>query len=182
MGKKLFERPCRGCNVIKLVPKEKLSQQCATCYHKSRTIHGMSFTKLYSIWRSMKQRCLNKKDKQYHLYGARGISISDKWKTFDGFYRDVGAQPPGMSIDRIDNNGNYELGNVRWVSMKVQQNNKRNNILLNAFGKTQNITQWAEEFGLTHKIISKRIQLGWEIEKAVSSPVMKQFSRSKQNG
>lgn len=80
----------------------------------------------YSTWQSMKQRCYNPNNRWYKAYGGRGITICDEWReSFMAFYRDMGDKPEGMSIDRIDNDGNYEPGNCRWTTQKVQRNNQR---------------------------------------------------------
>lgn len=88
--------------------------------------HGFFGTKTYWVWHNMKQRCLNVNHEQYVDYGARGIGVCDKWLDFRGFLEDMGEQPEKMSLDRINNNGNYEPSNCRWVSAKIQAQNRRN--------------------------------------------------------
>lgn len=90
--------------------------------------HGMSYTKIHAIWRNIIGRCINKKNKSYKNYGARGISICNEWTGENGFvnfYKYVGNKPKNLSIDRIDNNGNYEPGNVRWADSSIQSINRR---------------------------------------------------------
>ena len=87
--------------------------------------HRMSKTPVYQSWRMMKDRCLRENCPDYKYYGGRGITICDRWLTFENFLADMGQRPPGSSIDRIDNSGNYEPGNCRWASQKIQNKNRR---------------------------------------------------------
>lgn len=94
------------------------------------TIHGMTRTSIHNVWKTMKQRCFNPKNHKYRIYGERGITVCDEWKNdFRAFYEFVSKLPhfgeKGYSIDRIDVNGNYEPGNVRWATAKEQQLNRR---------------------------------------------------------
>lgn len=93
---------------------------------KARTTHGMHGTPTYSSWSSMLTRCNNKNSKAYKNYGARGIKVCERWSLFENFLQDMGEKPKkGMSIDRIDNQGNYEPGNCKWASAKEQCSNTR---------------------------------------------------------
>ena len=91
------------------------------------TTHGMKGTPEYQAWQGMKNRCYRKKTWNYSNYGGRGVTVCDAWReSFEAFYKDVGPRPfPEYSLDRIDNNGNYEPGNMRWTTAKVQANNRR---------------------------------------------------------
>lgn len=91
----------------------------------TNTKHGMAHSAEYRTWESMKQRVLNSRSKYYPYYGGRGITICDKWLSFEGFYEDMGPRPEGCSIDRVDSNGNYELSNCRWATWDRQCINKR---------------------------------------------------------
>lgn len=83
---------------------------------RAHTTHGMYGTRTYTTWRKMIERCYDKKNNRFHRYGGRGIRVCDKWRNFEGFYNDVGSRPKGKFIDRINNDCNYEPGNVRWVT------------------------------------------------------------------
>ena len=137
--------------------------------------HGLYKTRLYKEWESMKRRCYCKSATSYEYYGAIGINVCDEWrndfKTFYDWSMSHGYDDT-LTIDRIDVNGNYEPSNCRWITMKEQCRNKRNNRLLTFNGKTQCIVDWANDLQIDRRTITKRIDvLGWTVEKALSTPV-----------
>lgn len=108
--------------------------------------HGMDGTSEYHTWQAMIKRCHNPNDKAYKNYGARGISVCDRWRdSFVNFYADMGGRPEGLSLDRINNDGNYEPGNCRWANQATQHENRRTTVRYQ--GKTHK--EWADEFGIT---------------------------------
>lgn len=114
----------------------------------------------------MLRRC---KDAQNPSYGGRGIKVCEQWHDFVQFDKDTGPMPEGdYSIDRINNDGNYEPGNVRWATPRQQQNNQRRNRLLTFDGKTQTWSQWARELGINKVVIRRRFLKGWPVEKILS--------------
>ena len=105
------------------------STQCSTCHNRENAVnntrHGMHNTLIYKVWRAMIQRCNNPNTTHYHRYGGRGIKVAERWLKFENFFADMGERPEGMTLDRIDNDGNYEPGNCRWVTHKENCNNKK---------------------------------------------------------
>ena len=138
-------------------------------------VHGMSQSRLYGIYTGIKTRCLNANEPAYKDYGGRGIKMCDEWlNDFMAFYDWAMANGynDNLSIDRIDVNGNYEPSNCQWATRKEQNNNKRNNHLITYKGKTQTIAQWANEKGLSYKVLYTRlIDYKWAIDKALTTPV-----------
>ena len=127
----------------------------------------------YAIWSLMKQRCLNPSDRAYGYYGGRGIRVCDRWlHSFAAFLADMGRRPSKThSIDRIDNDGNYDPGNCRWATWKQQHRNRRNNRLLTHDGQTLCVTEWSEVTGINAKVIFGRIYDGWSVEDTLTRPV-----------
>lgn len=129
---------------------------------------------LYKIFSGMKTRCYNMNSCNYYLYGARGITICDEWlNNPDDFYKWAmeNGYSEGLSIERIDVNGNYCPLNCKWATMKEQANNKRNNRNLTIDGVTKTIAQWAEDSGLHYVTIHRRLFLGWEVNDELLKPV-----------
>lgn len=134
-------------------------------------IHGLCRHPLYTTWTNIVFRCTGRTAPDYANYGGRGITICPEWRhDFPRFLADIGERPfPGHQLDRIDNDKGYEPGNVRWVTPKTQQNNKRTNRRLTHSGRTQTLTQWAHELGMKSQTIEARMRRGWPVMKALTT-------------
>lgn len=133
---------------------------------------GRNRPKIYNVWKAMVNRCHCAGNTAYDKYGGRGIKVCDRWRDFLKFYEDMGDVPEGMTIDRIDVNGDYEPSNCRWASMRQQARNKRNTTFLTCFGETKSIQDWADQFGIKAKTVKKRLKSGWSAEDAINRPIM----------
>ncbi len=140
------------------------------------TKHGASHTSEYTSYRNMTTRCIDSAYEGFHNYGGRGIKVCNRWLGTNGlqnFLLDMGPKPtPKHQIDRYPNrNGNYEPGNCRWATTKQQGRNRNSNRLITFNGRTMCITEWSEETGLPFHIISMRTKAGWDVEKALTTPI-----------
>ena len=154
------------------------------CYNKEfhqqkMTIHGLSQTHIYNVWNHMKQRCINPNDDRYKDYGGRKINpitVCPEWQDEDtgfiNFYNDVSKLPHfgerGYTLNRIDNDGNYEIGNVEWADNTTQSNNRRSNRWIEYDGKKQTVKQWATELNIRYGTLLTRLQRGWSVERALN--------------
>ena len=181
---------CGTTNVIIMASKLKSghTQSCG-CLQKERSAksvseatrtHGLSDTKAYQVWRAMKNRCDNPNDKNYNHYGGRGISVCNSWhEDFACFYKwltDNGyvescKRNVKQTIDRIDNDGNYEPSNCRLVSMNEQANNKSNNKTYTYDGETHTYAEWAKKCGVKYKSFMNRVYKGWDFNKIINTPI-----------
>lgn len=134
--------------------------------------HGMRHTRIYDIWRSMRQRCSNPKCINYHNYGGKGVSVCREWnESFEAFYKwamDNGYNDE-LTIDRIDVNKDYDPTNCRWVTYKEQANNKTNNRIIEFKGESRTIAEWADITGIKKATIWARLQKGWNVERALTT-------------
>ena len=178
-GRLMWRLLCECGNEIERVAKSVVSGNTKSCgclakdvtaaRNKAMAKHGKCNTPTFNVWSNMKERCLNSNHKSYHRYGGRGISICSRWlESFQNFLDDMGEMPEGMSIDRIDVNGNYEPSNCRWATYEEQANNRENNRLIEYDGKRQTIAMWARELGMSRQALRHRLEAGWTIEEAMT--------------
>lgn len=115
-------------------------------------------TPTHNSWHAMLQRCRNPRSHGFSRYGARGIAVCERWLVFANFLADMGERPAGMTLDRIDNDGDYEPGNCRWASRVIQANNTRANRFIEWDGRRQTLTQWAREFRVDADQVTKALR------------------------
>ena len=138
-------------------------------------IHGLRKTRLYNIWCKMRYRCHSQSDNSYKYYGDRGITVCKEWRhSLNSFYDWAmeNGYSDNLTLERIDNNGDYKPSNCRWATRKEQANNFRANVLLTVNGMTYTMSQWGDIVGLNPKTISGRIRNGWPIDEAILTPKM----------
>lgn len=145
-----------------------------------RHAKGRPRSKTYNSWARMKSRCLNKNDHNYRRYGARGISVCERWLKFENFLADMGERPEGTTLDRIDSDGNYEPNNCRWADSHTQfSTNLRRKlrigsykVFLTAFGETKGLMAWLQDPRCSVKKVTlrARVRKGWPDQRAVSEP------------
>lgn len=174
------------CGSTKVLSSQTLTDGASLscgCLQKERVsaaakTHGASRTRLYKQWTSMKQRCYNPKDRQYDLYGGRGITVCAEWmESFEAFSQHVGEKPFGMSLDRIDNDKGYEPGNVRWATGSEQLANTRRAIHLTYKGETMCLQHWSRRTGMAYMTLHQRVARGWTPEQIFETPVNKLLAR-----
>lgn len=177
-GKSRWDCFCECGQEVTLVGgnlKSGVTKSCGCLATESRTTHGLSKVNdpTYAAWNNIRQRCNNPHNRGYAEYGGRGIRVCARWNaSFEAFLEDMGAHPgKGYSIDRINNDGNYEFGNCRWANAREQANNRSDNkpILFN--GRTMTLSAWARELGVNRGTLSHRLLKGWSIKDAFTTPV-----------
>lgn len=144
---------------------------------KRNTTHNGTKTRLYSVWNNMLRRCYEEKNNRYHRYGGRGINVCDEWHEFSAFREwmlsqgyDEKSEYGKQTLDRIDNDGNYEPSNCRLTSIKEQNSNRSTRHLLTYNGETHSITEWNTIMGYSDGVIDNRIRKGWSADRAISTP------------
>ena len=146
-----------------------------SCGHGRNITHGATCgaeSKVYRVWSSMKERCNTPTHHAYARYGARGITVCPEWYDFVAFNRDMGPRPPGGTLERIDNNGNYCPENCRWATMKEQGRNRSNTQYVEYRGERVALSALAEEHGIDYGVVGNRVwRWGWDVHRALTTPV-----------
>ena len=166
------------CGKEKIVAANKLksgnTKSCG-CYARDvNTTHGMSKTRLYKIWRKMKDRCYNPKHTHYEFYGGKGICICEEWKDDFEAFKDwavMSGYSDYLTIERIDNDIGYNKENCKWATVKEQNNNKGDNVFYTYNGFKLTMAEWAERYGINYGTFCKRLYAGWSFKDAIETPV-----------
>ena len=149
--------------------RSAMSWSCG-CIQKSLDGFGRSHP-LYGIWAGIFTRCENENYPQFDLYGGRGIKVCDRWRNFSNFAVDMGDRPsPNHSVEREDNDGDYEPGNCRWATSSEQARNRSSNRLLGYQGRVQCLQDWCDELGLDYMLMHGRLSNGWTVDRAFETP------------
>lgn len=141
--------------------------------------HGLKGTRVFRIWSNMKTRCNNPNSNYYKRYGGRGIKVCDEWNDFQVFYDWAmsNGYNDNLSIDRINNNGNYEPSNCRWVDMKTQGRNRCSNHLIIINGETKTIEEWCVQYNINRHTVQDRLKRGWDEIRAIVEPPQTKFRK-----
>ena len=168
-----------SCGKTRHIPTYSLlsgrSKSCG-CQRRNHVTHGATSggaSTEYRSWQRMKQRCYDPNTTGYEAWGGRGITVCPLWRdSFESFLSDMGAKPKGrFSIERVDNDGNYEPDNCYWATARQQARNTRRNRLISFNNRTMNVVEWAEETGLCSQTIRGRLdRSGWSIHKTLTTP------------
>lgn len=164
VGSQLQNKRIQGCGCIGVEARAKANTKHGHLRNNNRP-------KLYSIWVSMRQRCLNPNCVAYKNYGGRGIKICNEWAVYEEFekWSVNNGYKKGLQLDRYPNNdGDYMPDNCRWVSHKLNQRNKRGNRLLTYNNETHCVAYWCEEYGITRAVLLNRLKKGWSMEHALT--------------
>jgi hypothetical protein len=186
-GWRHFWRCLCDCGELKTTDTNSLRQGLTVscgCYNRERPRtwqkHGYCKNdrkdpkhQLYRVWSQMLQRCNNPNDQRYEYYGGRGITVCPRWQGAQGFVnflRDLGPRPKGTSLERKDNAGNYCPKNCKWATKQEQARNSKNAKQIEYRGKTQSVSEWAEELGFSGTVLLNRLRLGWSVARAFTQP------------
>lgn len=163
-------RKCKACNSMARKIKYDTVIRAKMGYKKRENVKDYI---LHSVWGRMLDRCRNTNNKDYNIYGGRGITVCARWKKYNNFYDDmILGYEKGLTLDRINSDGNYEPSNCRWATVKQQSNNRRSNHKITFNGITQNLQQWSEQLGIKAPTIRYRLRNGWSVNDALTKEIM----------
>ena len=164
------------------------SRSCGCVRTEIITTHGLSYDPLFHVWVGIRARCTDPSHVHYDRYGGRGIQVSEEWVTnFPAFKEYVnsvlGPKPSDKhTIDREDNDGDYEAGNLRWADPFQQGSNRENNVWITLDGVTLIVAEWSRRSGIPKDTLSYRLKAGWAIDRALLSPVRSKTNKTEDKG
>ena len=172
-GNIVWKCQCDCGNTVKVSGdnlKRGHTKSCGCFQREAVTTHGKRYTFVYKSWAQMKTRCLNPDDIDFKNYGARGITVCNRWLKFENFLADMGERAEGLTLGRINNNKGYSPDNCEWQTYKQQGNNRRDNVIIEYKGFKFSIAEWARKLGINDSTLRSRIKnLGWPIERAFNN-------------
>jgi hypothetical protein len=142
--------------------------ECPFCYKDQRAT--------FVVWRNMMSRCYDKGHKSYKDYGARGITVCLRWRTYANFLSDMGKRPAGLTLERLNNARGYSKANCKWATVKEQTRNTRGNTMITWLGETKCLVEWCEDMGITPALYLNRLRQGWDLDRIFTEPV-KEYKR-----
>jgi hypothetical protein len=177
-GKRYVLCLCECGNRTETIAGSVVSGICKSCgclnNKPYKYLNGQRDLPEFSVWKDLRNRCNNPRNKGYHLYGGRGIQVCERWdKSFDAFYADMGPRPSDLhSIDRKNNNGNYEPGNCHWATAPQQTRNQRTNHYFEWKGRRMILPDWSVVLGIDYQVLYMRLRNGWDLDRAFTARVI----------
>lgn len=173
-GRALWQCRCDCGNTTTVPGKSLLNGNTGGCgCQTGGFVHGQYKSAEFRAWNDMRRRCNNTNAQRYPRYGARGITVCDRWNEFLAFLADMGPRPDGATLDRVNNDGDYEPGNCRWATRKQQQRNNSRNVTLTLNGKIMTVVEWSELLGIKAVTLHGRIRKGWPDERVLTAKVQR---------
>lgn len=172
---------CLQCGKVRVWKSHfNRAKRLTRCQKCAVSKHGEALTRLWTIWTGINSRCATHASKGHPHYSGRGIKVCQEWHAYEPFaaWAKANGYAEGLQIDRIDNDGPYSPENCRWVTPAENSRNRRTNKMLTFNGRTQCITDWAKEMGVYNTLLCKRLDRGWSVERALSTPCGKYQRRA----
>lgn len=163
----LAQRRIKSCGCLLVAHQQRIKNYAV------KSQNGLSGHPLFPTWTNMMSRCYKTSNKAYKNYGGRGIQVCSRWQSFENFIADMSPKPHGATIERINNNGDYEPDNCRWASSVEQNRNRRITSAIEFNGETKPLGEWCDLYKIPYKIVHARLyRCGWQLERALKTPVL----------
>lgn len=182
----LFKCECGTEKEIRATSVKSGNTKSCGCFHidtarnlgYANATHGLSTTPEYRVWKAMVDRCHNPDNRHFKNYGARGITVCERWRSFDHFFKDMGQRPsPKLTLERDDNNGPYSPENCRWATRKEQINNRRNTRIIDTPWGPMSVSEAAARVGLSINLFGARVVKGWSTEDLFNPDFARKLNR-----